>query len=207
MCLLKQIQDSYVTIPRLMFANKDHRNSIPHVTENLAIAQNILEKLDYKTIDELPLLETSLDQVNYEQSSEQCAVYKINSHSNRILFSYRIAPQEFQYAIFHNSGRLQESKLAKGLCGYYVFPLLLSADGHHFESESFSYLIQTTADGRLNVLPLLTLESSIPDYISFQWVFLAMRHFNKTISNIIEYKYLSTDNEEIELLKKVGLYD
>lgn len=207
MSLLKRFQDSSIIIPRLMYSKPIYRNSIPHVSENFAIASSILEKYNYQSIEDLPLFDSSLDQLNFNKNPSTHEVFRLKDHPQRILFSYRIMPKEFKYVIFHNSGMLQNSKLSDELFGYYVMPFILSSDGIHFECESFSFLVRSITAEKLDVLPLLTLEPSIPDYVSFQWVFLAMRHFNKFVSNHIEYKYLATDAEEIELLKKVDLYD
>lgn len=207
MSLLKRFKDSSIMIPRLMYDKVNYRNTIPHVSENFAIATSILEKYSYQSLDDLPLFDSSLDQLNYNTNTSSDLVFKLKDNSERILIAYRIEPKEFKYVVFHNSGMLQNSKLSEELCGYYVMPFILSSDKTHFECESFSYLIRPSTNERPDILPLLTLEPSIPDYIAFQWVFLAMRHFNKTFSNLIEYKYLATDIEEIELLKKVELYD
>lgn len=207
MSLLKRFKDSSLIIPRLMYNKANYRNVIPNVSENFAIATSVLENYNYHSLDDVPLLDSSLDQLNYHTNTSPNLILRRKDNSERILIAFRIEPKEFKYVVFHNSGMLQNSKLSEELCGYYVMPFILSSDKTYFECESFSYLIRPSADKTHNILPLLTLEPSIPDYIIFQWVFLAMRHFNKTISNQIEYKYLATDIEEIELLKKLELYD
>lgn len=207
MNLLERFKDSSIIISRLMYPKPGYRSSIPHVSENFAIASSVLENYNYQTIEDLPLLDSSLDQLNYNKNTSTHEVFRLKDTPQRILFSYRIEPKEFKYVVFHNSGMLQNSKLSDELCGYYVIPFILSADGIHFECESFSYLVRPSTTEKPDILPLLTLEPSIPDYVSFHWVFLAMRHFNKSISNLIQYKYLATDKEEIELLKKVDLYE
>ncbi len=205
MSALNTLKNSREMMIQLCSSKSENRLSLPNILENFNLAISTLEGSKELRIEQLNAFVLNSD--NLDSLSEKSKLYALND-GKRLLLLYKVNKGDVEYILFHNSSMLGASNISSNLYGYYICTFALCADAEHYEPESFSYLyLPRSTSSKLDIIPLLTLQQTIPDYAEYHWPFLAMRFFNKNISDQVEYKYLLTDKDEIDLFKTVELYD
>ena len=180
--------------------SKELSNQIPAISEIYSFFHEYFYENDCTTIDNLPSLPDDFSKL-------EAGLFKKNK---KLVCITHIPQGYFKYLTLFCSGVMADSKMSPNLHGLYFCSLTLCEDNLHYEPESFTYLIQPeyfTSDNKKQIIPFLALPSTIPQSLEYQWVYLAMRKLNQDFSSEIEYKYLASEKEEIELLKSLDLLD
>lgn len=198
--LLDAIQESRMLIRSIVRKRNDPDllKSVPALEESF---DNFIHFIREQEIENLSSLKTWSEDLY----SIQDGIYK----KDKKLISVRTIPKGFfQYLAYYALGRNQISKYIPDLSGKYINILTLCEDQIHYEPEAFSFLIKDEffeTKNPKNIFPCLIIPTLIPKPLEFQWVFIAMRYMNMELSPLIEYKYLATEKEEIQLLKDFDL--
>lgn len=179
---------------------KNSLNDLPKINEVYSFFLELQKDHPEITIDSVPSLPEDLKKLTP-------GLYQKN---NILICATAITPNEFKYKALYTGSLLNQSCLSGDLKGIYLSILKKCSDGIHYEPMSFSYLIRDeffSSTSTRFIVPFLVLPATIPEELDSQWVYLAMRQLAKDLSPAIEYKYLLTEDKEIELMAAWGLYN
>lgn len=200
--ILDVIRDSKQAVLKLLTMEKyqQHQNTYPMVSEVYNFFEEIPAKTYPSSYNQIPTLPVDLKTI-------VPGLYKYN---DSLISATRVTSQEFKYKALYTGSHLVRSCLADELSGIYLCILTKGLDGIHYEPMAFSYLLRDEFfDGKSTryIVPFLVLPTTLPDELSFQWPYLAIRQLAKTLSPLVDYHYLASDPKEVELLKAWGVYD
>ena len=201
--LFQTLLDSEFKVNQLMcnMEDKTVALAVPVVSEVFSLFHSCIRTNSVSSITEIP---------EWDKTDLLALKDGIYRSGNRLIKVTDAPPDIFKYLAFYAVGLLADSFVSQDLGGKYITTIHLGADGVHYEPESFSYLIKSDffkSGNPRNIVPFLLLPSTIPEPLSYQWVYLAMRKFNKDLSPEIDYKYLAESEEELTLLRSWDLYD